>query len=63
MDNNNKTNLPTELGPWLLGGLSFKEPDEVEEAKKEENAHLQRRTQFRLPRLIMQDRKSHEGKI
>jgi hypothetical protein len=63
MDKNNKTYRPTELGPWLLGGVSFKEPDEGEEVKNEENAHIQRRTQLRLPRLIIQDRKSHEGKI
>lgn len=33
MDSNNKTYRPTELGPWLFGGISSKEPEEGEEEK------------------------------
>jgi hypothetical protein len=62
MDSNNKTYRPTELGPWILGGLSFKEPGEEEE-KKEQSIHVQRRTELRLPRLANQNRKSLEGKL
>jgi hypothetical protein len=53
--------IPTELGPWLIGGISYKEADDLDEGKEfivPNHAHLHKRTFLKLPNINPPDRNS-----